>query len=573
MRVSIQKLVSSLIDVSATDPDDKRRRKLLNVLLLGIVVLTFLMLFLLIILTISGENLEIDGAVWVGALMLLLGCLAFYWSSRNSSIPGWVTSGVFLLFLMVLFMFGDTPEQLAGGRSLFVFTIPVIMASILLFPASSFIFAGLSALEIWYLAIQAGALFNTFAAIGFFLVALVSWLSARNMEQALREVRAINKELDQRVADRTRELSEALTRESEQASQRQAILQGIADGVMVMDTRGMVILTNPALIRLLELPLDKILNKNLAEVVQSPKVEPEDQEMILRSVGYNQATLAPIRVKWGVRTLSVISAPVRDQKGRTIGNVAVMRDFTREAEVEQMKNAFVAMVSHELRTPLNAILGYSEMLRDGFYGAVNEKQANTADRILNNSSRLLNIVSDLLDQARIEAGKLKFDFKPFQASDLTDNLHGVMDKIAHDKGLELTSRIDANMPRQLIGDTHRLQQVLVNLVNNAVKFTDKGGVDVYIYKVNEQHWGFDVTDTGQGIALDDQKHIFDPFRQLEGTVTRSHGGIGLGLAIVKRLVELMGGQIFLKSIVGQGSTFTIVLPFEPPRREEKEGEK
>ena len=474
---------------------------------------------------------------------------------------------------MVLFMFGDTPEQLAGGRSLFVFTIPIIMASILLFPAASFIFAGFSAFEIWYLAVQAGTLYNTFAAIGFFLVGLASWLSARNMEQALREVRTINKELDQRVADRTRELSEALTRESEQASQRQAILQGIADGVMVMDTRGMVILTNPALIRLLELPLDKILNKNLAEVVRSPKVEPEDQEMILRSVGYNQATLAPIRVKWGVRTLSVISAPVRDQKGRAIGNVAVMRDFTREAEVEQMKNAFVAMVSHELRTPLNAILGYSEMLRDGFYGAVNEKQANAAERILNNSSRLLNIVSDLLDQARIEAGKLKFDYKPFHVSDLTDNLHSVMDKIARDKGLELTSRIDANMPGQLVGDTHRLQQVLVNLVNNAVKFTDKGSVDVYIYKVNEQHWGFDVTDTGQGIALDDQKHIFDPFRQLEGTVTRSHGGIGLGLAIVKRLVELMGGQIFLKSVVGQGSTFTIILPFELPRKEEKEGEK
>lgn len=573
MKERLKRFPNLLLDVSATDPDDARRRKLLNIILLGTGVLTTLVIFSLLGALIMGQGDTIDGDAWIGAIGLLLGIAAFSWSNRNPSVPGWVTSGLFLVFLMVLFLFVDTPDQLAGGRSLFVFTIPVIMASILLYPAASFIFAGLASLELWYLSSQIEIFPNSFAMIGFFLVALVSWLSARNMEQALREVRAINKELDKRVADRTRELSEALTRESEQASQRQAILQGIADGVMVMDTQGMVVLTNPALIRLLELPLDKILNRNLAEVVQSPKVEPEDQEMILRSVGYNQATLAPIRVRWGVRTLSVISAPVRDQKGRTIGNVAVMRDFTREAEVEQMKNAFVAMVSHELRTPLNAILGYSEMLRDGFYGAVNEKQANTADRILNNSSRLLNIVSDLLDQARIEAGKLKFDYKPFHASDLTDNLHSVMDKIAHDKGLELTSRIDANMPSQLVGDTHRLQQVLVNLVNNAAKFTDKGGVDVYIYKVNEQHWGFDVTDTGQGIAPDDQKHIFDPFRQLEGTVTRSHGGIGLGLAIVKRLVELMGGQIFLKSIVGQGSTFTIVLPFEPPRKEEKEGEK
>jgi PAS domain S-box-containing protein len=504
---------------------------------------------------------------------MFLGVLLFYWSNRNPTIPGWVTSGLFLVFLLVLFLFIDTPDQLAGGRSLFVFTIPIIMASILLYPATSFIFALFVAMEIWYLSLQIDLVPDLFAMIGFFLVALVSWLSARNMEQALREVRLVNKELDQRVADRTQDLSEALTRESEQASQRQAILQGIADGVMVFDTDGKVTLTNPALIRLLELPLDKVLNRNLAEVVQSSKIESEDREMILRSMGYNEATLAPMRVKWGVRTLSIIAAPVRDPKGRAIGNVAVMRDFTREAEVEQMKNTFVAMVSHELRTPLNAILGYSEMLRDGFYGSVNEKQANTADRILNNSSRLLNIVSDLLDQARIEAGKLKFDYKPFHSGDLTDNLHSVMDKIAHDKGLELTSRIDANMPEQLTGDTHRLQQVLVNLVNNAVKFTDTGSVDVYVYKVNEQHWGFDVTDTGQGIAPDDQKHVFDPFRQLEGTVTRSHGGIGLGLAIVKRLVELMGGQVFLKSAVGQGSAFTIILPFEPPRKEEKEGEK
>lgn len=573
MRVNARNLISSLIDVSATDPDDKRRRKLLSVLLLGIAVSIFVMLLPLVVFLIAGDRPEIDGAVWIGALALLLGCSTFYWSNRNPNIPGWATSGVFLLFLMVLFMFGDTPDQLAGGRSLFVFTIPIIMASLLLYPAASFIFAGLSALEIWYLAEKSGALYNTFAAIGFFLVALVSWLSARSMEQALREVRAINKELDQRVVERTQELSEALTRESEQASQRQAILQGIADGVMVFDTQGKVTLTNPALIRLLELPLDKILNRNLTEIFQSPKIEEKDRELLLRSMGYNEATLAPIRIKWGVRTLSIIAAPVRDQKGRVIGNVAVMRDFTREAEVEQMKNAFVAMVSHELRTPLNAILGYSEMLRDGFYGAVNEKQSNAADRILSNSSRLLNIVSDLLDQARIEAGKLKFDYKLFHASDLTDNLHSVMDKLARDKGLELTSRIDANMPEQIIGDSHRLQQVLVNLVNNAVKFTDKGMVDVNIYKVNEQHWGVDVTDTGQGIAPDDQKHIFDPFRQLEGTVTRSHGGIGLGLAIVKRLVELMGGQIFLKSVVGQGSTFTIILPFEPPRQEEKEGEK
>ncbi len=570
MRERIQRFSNLLLDVSAADPDDARRRKFLNVILIGSGILTILVVVFLLGALMMGQGELADSKVWIGAIGMLIGLLFFSWSNRRASVPGWVTAGLFLIFLLVLFIFIDTPDQLAGGRSLFVFTIPVVMASILLYPAASFIFAGLAALEVWYLSSLVEFVPNTFAMLGFFLVALVAWYSARNMEQALREARAINRELDQRVAERTQELSEALRRESEQASQRQAILQGIADGVMVFDTQGKVILTNTALIRLLELPLDKVLNRHLSEVVQSGNIPEEDRDMVLRSVGYSEATLAPIRVKWGVRTLSIIAAPARDHKGRAIGSVAVLRDFTREAEVEQMKNAFVAMVSHELRTPLNAILGYAEMLRDGFYGAVNEKQSNAAERILSNSSRLLNIVSDLLDQALIEVGKLKFDYKSFPTRELTENLHSVMDKIARDKGLKLTTRIDAAMSEYLTGDTHRLQQVLVNLVNNAVKFTEKGGIDVFIYKVNEQRWGFDVTDTGQGIAPDAQKQIFDPFRQLEGTVTRSHGGIGLGLAIVRRLVELMGGQVFLKSLVGQGSTFTIILPFEPPRKEGKE---
>lgn len=567
MKETFQKLIRVLLDISATDPDDRRRRKLLNIVLLGTGFLTIIIILLVLFFTLTNSEADLFQNAWKNAIGLFVGILIFYWSNRTPSIPGWITSSAFLVFLLALFLVADEPYQLAGGRSLFVFTIPIIMASILMYPAASFIFAALSSLEIWYLASQANLGPNFFAMAGFLMIALISWLSARNMERALQEVRTINTELDKRVVERTRQLSEALARESEQASQRQAILQGIADGVMVFDSNGKVILTNPALIRLLELPLDKVLNQDLTEVLQSPKIQEEERAMILRSVGHNEATLAPIRVKWGVRTLSIIASPVRDQKGRLIGNVAVWRDFTREAEVEEMKNAFVAMVSHELRTPLNAILGYSEMLRDAFYGPVNEKQANAADRILSNSRRLLNLVSDLLDQARIEAGKLKFVFQPIKTGDLLVNMHSVMDKIAHDKGLSLTSRIADDMPEELTGDVHRLQQVMVNLVNNAVKFTDRGSIDVFIYRVNQGNWGFDVTDTGRGISLDEQKFVFDPFRQVEVTTTRSHGGIGLGLSIVKRLVELMGGQVFLKSAVGQGSTFTIVLPFEPPSRE------
>jgi signal transduction histidine kinase len=228
------------------------------------------------------------------------------------------------------------------------------------------------------------------------------------------------------------------------------------------------------------------------------------------------------------------------------------------------------MVSHELRTPLNAILGYSEMLRDAYYGQMNDKQTNAADRILNNSRRLLDIVSDLLDKAQIEAGHLNLNISTFPTKVLTENLHSVMDKITHDKCLELTSNIAPEMPEEMKSDPERIQQVMVNLVNNAAKFTEQGGISVNLYKVADEYWAFDVTDTGPGIAPEDQRYIFEPFRQVDKTVTRSHGGIGLGLSIVKRLVDLMGGRIFLKSIVGQGSTFTVVLPIEPSQKGKQE---
>ena len=558
---------NQLTNVPTIDPDDARRRKLLNILLFGIAVLSLLTFITIIVASffITFKNIN---DIWFGlgaAGGLLIGTLIFYAINRQQQIPGWVASALFLVFLSIVLCYSDSAEELANGRSVFIFVVPIIMASILLGPASSFLFALLGTFEVIWLANTAQIVANTFATIGFFLVAFISWLSGRNLENAIKEVRILNSDLEKRVEERTQELSESLAREAQQASQRQAILQGIADGVMVFDTQNNVILTNPALIRLLELPLDKVLRRNLNEILETPELSQEHRNQIIRSIGVNESTLAPIRIKWGAKTLSMIAAPVRDTKGQTLGNVAVLRDFTREAEVEEMKNAFVAMVSHELRTPLNAILGYSEMLRDAFYGTVNDKQINAADRIFKNSRRLLDIVSDLLDQAQIEAGRLKFQFVTFETAELTTNLHSVMDKIALDKGLQLITYITPEMPAEIEGDPQRLQQVLVNLTNNAVKFTSQGSIKVNVYRVNEEHWAFDVTDTGRGIALEDQKYIFEPFRQVEGTVTRSQGGIGLGLSIVRRLAELMGGRIFVKSTPGQGSTFTVVLPFQPPK--------
>lgn len=204
--------LDQLMEVPSSDPDDARRRKLLNILLIGVAALSAITIFVVIISPfISPFNSQ--GEFWIGlasAIGMFIGALFFYQINRNPRLPGWVASYLFILFLMIVFAFTDSQAELANGRSLFIFTIPVIMASILLRPVSSFIFALLSSTEIWVLGQISGTPANLFAMVGFFLVAFISWLSARNLEQALRELRVINAELDQRVIDRTRELTESL---------------------------------------------------------------------------------------------------------------------------------------------------------------------------------------------------------------------------------------------------------------------------------------------------------------------------------------------------------------------------
>ena len=558
----LRNVYSKLMEIpSSVDADDARRRRLLNIILIGFSLLDTLSMATMAFFLVSGIEAGDSTNILLINAAFLIGCFVLFAINRYGA--GWLASSIFLVFTATLFAFSDTPHEVSSGRTTLFFVTPIIMASVLLPSYASFIVALLCNILISSISINIGEVPNVSANIAFLAIALISWLAARSLEQALRDLRIINAELDQRVADRTRELSESLSRESEQASQRQAILQGIADGVVVFDITGKAILANPPLSRLINIPLDEIISHNSQAIFESSSITAQDREAILGTLSTSGSNPAPMRIRWGDKTLSVSAASVRDKQNNFIGNVAVFRDFTREAEVEEMKNSFVAMVSHELRTPLNAILGYSEMLRDAFYGPLNDKQTNASDRILNNSRRLLDIVSDLLDKAQIEAGHLNLNISTFQTHVLTENLHSVMDKITSDKGLELASSIAPEMPEEMTGDPERIQQVVVNLVNNAAKFTEQGGISVNLYKVADEYWAFDVADTGPGIAPEDQRYIFDPFRQVDKTVTRSHGGIGLGLSIVKRLVDLMGGRIFLKSVVGQGSTFTVVLPFEP----------
>jgi signal transduction histidine kinase len=557
--------LTNFITIPSSDPDDSRRRKLLNILLLGIAILLILAILFISVVMLTQQNqpnYDVAGTrqLLVASVFLLLGMVIIFFLNRYWS--GRFAASVFLTILTLVFIAGDNPTEISTGRSLFIFTIPIIIASVLLKPASSFIFSGLSSIIISVIAISIDRIPNIPAIGGYFVVALISWLSARNLEQTLQDLRQINTNLDQIVKERTHALAEALTRERIEAGRSQAILESIADGVVVFDTKGNAIQANPALSHLINVPINDILNASVNHLVESSPMDAKNKGTLAGLLTKPSEQLSSHRVVWGQKTLSVSSSHVLDRDSSEVGTVAVFRDFTKEAGIEKMKSAFVAMVSHELRTPLSAILGYAEIFLEQIYGALNEKQTKMVIRIVSNTRRLLNLINDLLDQAQMEAGKLKIKYEMIKPSHLLENLHGVMDKITEDKGLTLTSELDPELPTAIKGDSARLQQILVNLVNNAVKFTKEGSVHVKLSLMNKQEWGIAVSDTGMGIPKDELPNIFDSFRQVEGTTIREHGGFGLGLSIVKQLVSLMGGNISVDSELGKGSTFYITLPLE-----------
>ncbi len=222
------------------------------------------------------------------------------------------------------------------------------------------------------------------------------------------------------------------------------------------------------------------------------------------------------------------------------------------------KSQFLANMSHELRTPLNAILGYTELLSDGIYGQLPERAGGVLERVLENGRNLLALINDVLDLAKIEAGELTLGLEDYYLAPLVQNVMAAMEPLARAKGLSLIANAADGMPAGR-GDARRLQQVLINLVGNAIKFTDAGEVEVSA-RDREGCFCIAVRDTGPGIAPEDQKKIFEEFQQVDNSSTRRKGGTGLGLAISRRIVELHGGRISVASTPGEGATFHVDIP-------------
>ncbi|HMF25388.1 MAG TPA: GAF domain-containing protein, partial [Pseudolabrys sp.] len=251
-----------------------------------------------------------------------------------------------------------------------------------------------------------------------------------------------------------------------------------------------------------------------------------------------------------------------DQASIAIENVRLfdeIQEKSRQLEIaSQHKSQFLANMSHELRTPLNAILGYTELMADGTYGEPSEKMSTVLKRLESNGRHLLGLINDVLDLSKIEAGQLVLELSNYSIQDIAQTVRSTLEPLAADKRLGFKVEIAPQLPSGR-GDGRRLTQVLINLVGNAIKFTDAGEIAIKA-EANNGSFHVVVRDTGPGISMADQAKLFQQFQQADNAITRKKGGTGLGLAISKRIIEMHGGKIWVQSQVGQGSTFAFTLP-------------
>lgn len=374
--------------------------------------------------------------------------------------------------------------------------------------------------------------------------------------------------------------------EHQSETRYRAIVEGQTELICRFLADTTIVFVNDAYCRYFGVPLEELVNHPY-----EPVIFEEDREMVARSIESMNAENPTVTIENRV----VVNGEIRwmqwnnrilfDERGRFTEFQSVGRDITsiKEAEAQlrhssesislanaelaraaRLKDEFLATMSHELRTPLNSILGMSEILLEEVFGIVTERQRKFLQTIEQSGQHLLGLIDDILDLSKIEAGKMELQLRSVSVEEICQSSINFVKQQARTKQIQLSYEIDDNIG-EIEADERRLLQVLVNLLVNAVKFTpDRGRVKLEVLmNIPQQAVEFKIIDTGIGISPDDLSNIFDPFVQIDSSLSRQYSGTGLGLSIVQRIIDLHGGGIQVESEVGRGSCFTVLLPWHP----------
>jgi signal transduction histidine kinase len=515
---------------------DWRRRMTTNtvLMLLGAAIATLLVYVTYFYFVISPGERESDismrllintSIAAMGLFVIMLGI------NQIKAIPFWVSSTIFIFMMIILGLFSDSPEQIIGGRSTLFFMIPILLAGVLIHSYATLFFAtAISAIFLAYSSMTDFRFFSPIMVITLYLFAGILTMIIRSLEKSTHQVRR-------------------------EAAQSQAILSQLRGGFMLLDKDYYVLRSNESTVSVFPGIAEGL---SIFDVIRDPNVviEPEDLGTLTNSLKSNEIEE---QIKIGGRYFFVRSKTVPASEN----HIVFLRENTAEVELNRLKDTTLAMVSHELRTPLTAIRGHAELAMSSPHTAV-----SNAARILLNTQRLLAMVENILSQTRLRTGKIENKPTATNIKELFSLVKSMLSAEAKEKRLEFTWTIEEDMLPVVMIDKTLLQQILINLANNAVKFTPKEGyVGVRAFRSGDGEWSISVKDNGVGIPVSKRSEIFNEFFQAHENTSvydRPHQGTGLGLSIVKGLVDRMGGKLKLESTEGEGTEFSVAFPLALP---------
>jgi PAS domain S-box-containing protein len=413
------------------------------------------------------------------------------------------------------------------------------------------------------------------------------------LDEALAELRTRQRELEQRVSERTMDLEQANRRLQDDIAARASTERMLADSerrfrlmvesvvdyaIFMLDAEGHVASWNSGAQRISGYAVEEVMGRHFSRFYPPEDVarrKPQWELELAAADGRFEEEGWRVRKDGSTYWANVVITAVRDDAGALLGFAEVVRDLTERNRVEaelirakvaaerasEAKSQFLANMSHELRTPLNSLLILARLLADNIGGNLTPKQVQFAQTIYGSGMDLLSLINDLLDLAKIESGAITtLNIAPARLDELRDDMERTFRQMAQDTRLQFIITLDPALPALIRTDMPRLKQVLKNLLSNAFKFTKQGSVELRVAPADAGRIAFAVIDTGIGISPDKQRIIFEAFQQADGTTSRHYGGTGLGLSISRELTRLLGGEIRVASEPGKGSTFTLYLP-------------